>query len=315
MALVPLIEALNKSFNISTTTNTGFTYASRLTNNPRFLPYEIFLPFWMRQHHTLVVLEAELWYMLFFMAKKRGMKTILLNARISDKSYASYKKFAFFYRYIFAYIDHVYAQTQTDADRLRELGAKNVLVSGNIKLTSKPHVTKVYDKPLVPIITAASTHAEEEKLILDAYEISMGKLIIVPRHPERFESVYTLMKAHTQHTNISISRWSQKENFDADITLIDTMGELVNIYAITDTVILGGAFAKIGGHNPLEPAFFETAIISGEHYFNQKETFRAVDNIQIVDPKNLKHVLHSKRTKCQINISMNIEDIIKEIEN
>ena len=96
-AIKPIIDKLKQEVNISTTTNTGFDEAKKLSKNVRFLPYEIFLPFWYKKQKLLVVLEAELWYMLFFIAKKKGVKTILLNARISDKSYKNYKRLFFFY--------------------------------------------------------------------------------------------------------------------------------------------------------------------------------------------------------------------------
>jgi len=113
-ALKPLIEKFDR-INLSVITNTGFEEAKKYKNaDVRFLPYEIFLPFWIKPCKSLVVMEAELWYMLFFIAKKRCKKTVLLNARISDKSYPKYLKFKWFYKKIFENIDVVLAQSETD---------------------------------------------------------------------------------------------------------------------------------------------------------------------------------------------------------
>ena len=99
-SIKPLIK---ENINLSVITNTGFEAGLKLTNNVRYLPFEIFLPFWITKQKALVVMEAELWYMLFLSAKHKNIPTILINARINDKSYKTYKKYAFFYRYIFHY--------------------------------------------------------------------------------------------------------------------------------------------------------------------------------------------------------------------
>ena len=137
-AIKPLIDNYKEFANISVITNTGFDEALSITSNVRYLPFEIFLPFWINKQKVLVVMEAELWYMLFLFAKKKGAKTFLINARISDKSYKSYKMFSFFYRKIFKNIDKVFAQSDVDKKRLEELGASNVEVIGNIKLAQLP---------------------------------------------------------------------------------------------------------------------------------------------------------------------------------
>jgi 3-deoxy-D-manno-octulosonic-acid transferase len=118
--------------------------------------------------------------MLFLMAKKKGAKTLLINARISDKSYKSYLRFRFFYKKIFENIDKVFAQSEVDKQRLQELGAKNVEVIGNIKLAQLPKRRALFEKPNITTIVAASTHEGEEELILNSYKKEFGKLIIVP---------------------------------------------------------------------------------------------------------------------------------------
>jgi 3-deoxy-D-manno-octulosonic-acid transferase len=319
-SLIPIINELkNKNIisdvNISVVTNTGFEEAKKISQNVKFLPFEIFLPFWIKPQQHLVVMEAELWYILFFYAKKNHTKTTLINARISDRSFHKYLKFKFLYKKIFENIDTIFAQSQKDKDRLEQLGAKNIQVIGNIKTFSNISITKEYQKPNDLIITAGSTHKKEEELIIKAFlDFGKGKLIIVPRHPERFNEVDKLIQ--TLAPNKKYHRFSQNKNFDSDIILIDKMGELINIYAITDIVILGGAFENIGGHNPIEPAFFNCKIISGKKYFNQKELFKCVSNIFITENnKLLNNIINADKSSKYSSIinRVNINTLIKHI--
>lgn len=314
-AIKPLIENYLENANISVITNTGFEEAKKISSNVRYLPFEIFLPFWVNKQKVLVVMEAELWYLLFLVAKKKGAKTLLINARISDKSYKSYKRFSFFYKKIFQNIDKVFAQSEVDKSRLEELGATNIEVIGNIKLAQLPKVNVNLEKPKQVIITAASTHENEEKLILDAFKKEQGKLIIVPRHPERFEKVDFLIREFIKEKNISYQRYSIKDDFDSDIILVDKMGILNDIYAISDVVILGGAFEKIGGHNPIEPAFFNCKIISGKNIFNQKSLFDCIKNYYLIENDELGEYLNNIKNleKPILTKAGSIEPIIKEI--
>lgn len=314
-AIKSLIESYLENANISVITNTGFEEAKKISPNVRYLPFEIFLPFWVNKQKVLVVMEAELWYLLFLFAKKKGAKTLLINARISDKSYKSYKRFSFFYKRIFQNIDKVFAQSEVDKLRLEELGASNVEVIGNIKLAQLPKVSVELEKPKQVVITAASTHENEEKLVLDAYKKEQGKLIIVPRHPERFEKVHLQILEFIKDKNISYQRYSIKDDFDSDIILVDKMGILNDIYAISDVVILGGAFEKIGGHNPIEPAFFNCKIISGKNIFNQKSLFDCIKNYYLIENDELGEYLNNIKNleKPILTKAGSIEPIIKEI--
>ena len=314
-AIKPLIENYLKDANISVITNTGFEEAKKISPNVRYLPFEIFLPFWVNKQKVLVVMEAELWYLLFLLAKKKGAKTLLINARISDKSYKSYKRFSFFYKRIFQNIDKVFAQSEVDKHRLEELGASNVEVIGNIKLAQLPKVNVKLEKPKQVVITAASTHENEEKLVLNAYKKEQGKLIIVPRHPERFEKVDLQILEFIKDKDISYHKYSTKNDFDSDIILVDKMGILNDIYAISDVVILGGAFEKIGGHNPVEPAFFNCKIISGKNIFNQKSLFDCIKNYYLIENDELGEYLNNIKNleKPILTKAGSLEPIIKEI--
>ena len=294
-ALSPLIEKITKAqVNISVITHTGFSAASRYANaQVRYLPYELFIPFWQNKQRLLIVLEAELWYLLFLVAKSKGTKTVLLNGRISDRSYPKYLKMKWFYSRLIKHVDLIYTQSDIDKERFESLGAKNIKVIGNIKLAQKVTASESYVKPKGLNIVGGSTQPSEEKIILDAY-LELKKvhkddihLVIVPRHPERFEAIAKMMQACADENGLSFSRFSKSTELGADLTLVDKMGELNNIYAISDIAVLGGGFAPIGGHNPLEPIAFGCKIISGKNVFNQKELYKYVKHIQFIEPDEL----------------------------
>jgi len=314
-AIKPLIDYYKENVNVSVITNTGYEEALKSTSNVRYLPFEIFLPFWVNKQKVLVVMEAELWFMLFLVAKRKGAKTFLINARISDKSYNSYKRFSFLYKRIFENIDKVFAQSDIDKKRLEQLGAKNVETIGNIKLAQMPVVTEVLEKVDDVLITAASTHKNEEELILKSYKRSQGKLVIVPRHPERFLEVDLLIKEYIKDKSLTYHKYSQQEDFDSDIILVDKMGILNNIFAISDLVILGGAFEKIGGHNPIEPAYFNCKIVSGMNIFNQKPLFECIENYYLIKNDELGDYLNNIKNlkKPVLKKIGSLDPIIKEI--
>ncbi len=317
-ALKQIFDKLNKDdINLSVITNTGYKQGLKMGVSTRYLPFEIFLPFWITKQKILLVMEAELWYMLFLVASKKGAKTILINARINDNSYSTYKKYKFFYKQLFKYVDKIFAQSQIDKERLIELGASNIEVIGNIKLATIPKVTKKLKKPDGILITAGSTHASEEELILNAWDRSQGKLVIVPRHPERFDEVYALIQTKFQNCSTTYHKYSSKEDFESDVILVDKMGELNNIYAISDVVILGGGFiSSAGGHNPIEPAFFGCKLISGKIIFNQKALFECVNDVNLVDNDDLDTMLKNidKLKNTTLVEVGNIQPIIDEIK-
>lgn len=288
-----MVEQLpQEMLRMTTTTQTGFEAVKSYTEQSRYLPFEPLLFGWLKPQKVLVVMEAEFWYLLFALAHNRGAKTILINARMSDRSYPKYLKMRWLYVQIFKYIDEVYAQTQKDKERLEELGAKKVQVTGNIKLSKLPEPNRMLKKPDSLIVCGASTHEGEEDIILDAFlklkeEEKDAKLILVPRHPERFEKVAGLVEQVVGSSELSWHRFSENESFESDIVVVDTLGELVNIYSISDIVILGGAFEPVGGHNAAEAAQFGCKIISGKHYFNQQDIFAAIEGIAIVEASNL----------------------------
>lgn len=317
-ALAPLIKAYDPAaIRISTITQTGQAVAEGYGVEHRYLPFELFIPWWVKSQDTLVVLEAEFWYLLFAVARAKGARVVLLNARISERSFPKYMKMRWFYRRLFAQTDKIFCQSAEDKTRLEALGADRIEVIGNIKLAHKIEPTRIYPKPSGTTLVAASTHESEEALILDAFlqyraNHPDARLLIVPRHPERCEAVWTLV-CETAVT-LSKARWSTSGGIDsltdATIVLIDAMGELNNLYAISDIAILGGAFKNdVGGHNPLEPARFGCRTITGKHFFNQHELMRYVDHIAVIAPEALTETLAAADTlqPARINGSVDLQ--------
>jgi len=296
-ALKPILTLLSgNEISITTITHTGYAEAKKYSADVRYLPYEMFLPFWIKKQRVVVVLEAELWYMLMSVVRAKGGRVILLNARIYEKSVDKYLQFAWFYKKLLWHVEMIYAQSEADKNRFLALGAKHVEVIGNIKLAGEIVKTKSYEKPERECIVAGSTHAGEEESILKAF-VEYKKqgdsiLIVVPRHPERFESVYALIQEYAKRNALTLSKFSEGAELKSDLVLVDVMGELNNIYAISDIAILGGAFKEdVGGHNPLEPAYFGCKIITGKHFFHQKELFKYVHHVQYVEPDEIHKAL------------------------
>jgi len=320
-AIKPLVERLPKeSIRITTTTQTGKKAIDIYTKQSRYLPFEVFLFGWIKPQKALVVMEAEFWYLMFAIAKAKGAKTILINARMSDRSYPKYLKMRWFYKQLFRYVDEVFAQSDIDKQRLESLGAINVKVVGNIKLFDIPKPTKELVKPDGLIVCGASTHPNEEKLILQAFDKlkskqTDAKLILVPRHPERFDDVVKLSQEFAIKHNYTFQRYSQEQDITNDIVVVDMLGELINIYAISDIVVLGGAFEPIGGHNGAEAAQFGCKIISGEHYFNQKDIFETISNIEIISKDALEEKLlnHQDIKPSKIKKQTEIQPILDSI--
>lgn len=317
-SLKSIIKELDtKDINISVITKTGFDSAKQIEGvDVRFLPYELFLPFWIRRQKVLVVTEAELWPFLFIFSKLNDTKTILLNARISDNSYSSYRKFTFFYRWIFSHIDKVFAQSEIDKKRLEELGASEVEINGNIKTITTPITTKEYKKPKKKIVTLASAHEGEEELLLNKIALQEDQsLVVVPRHPERFGKVNEFISKYAKEKNKTYSKLSEDDSFEADITLCDKMGELVNIYAVSDVTYLCGSFVEgVGGHNPLEPAHFNNKIISGKFFFNQKPLFKLVDNIKVIKNEEISDISYDELEASAVKYKGDIKPLLEEIK-
>lgn len=289
LAIVPLIIALRKKYPTLpiTITNQTPTGAERIHSElgrcvtQLYAPYD--LPLIVKKFlqkikpKLLILVETELWPNYLHYCHQLGIKVILLNARLAQSSARRYGFMSSLTRKMLANIDMIAAQTQEDALRFQALGmpVKYIDITGNIKfdriipydLPQKAHMLRQCWGEKKFIWVAASTHAMEEKLILKSFAIIKEKipdllLILVPRHPERFQEVYDLCR----HDWIVKFR-SQYQTFDSQTQIIvgDSMGELLLFYAASDLAFVGGSLVKKGGQNPLEPALVNKPIIVGPY--------------------------------------------------
>lgn len=326
---------------LSVITQTGFRRAKILYPNIKviYLPFEIFIPFLNLRAKSLVVLEAELWLGLFYYAKKWGAKTTLLNARISTNSFNKYKNMRFFYKYLFRFVDIVLSQSDDDTKRLRQIGAREIINTGNIKALNEIKVTKNYARFNKNVLLLASSHEKngvsEEEIFLNALlesnlDLDDFYVFIAPRHPERFTKVFGLTKklvkdfvvkniSEVKLKEVSESGGEQKTTLDSNFLIIDVFGDLINLYAISDIVVLGGSFVNVGGHNPLECAEFNVRLISGKNIFNQLALFDIVENAYIVENEKLQDTLNDYPNLKKSSIKLEkqnemLENIIGEIK-
>jgi 3-deoxy-D-manno-octulosonic-acid transferase len=233
---------------------------------------------------TLILAETELWPNLLGAARERETPVILVNARLSERSLRGYRRFGFFFRRALESIDHVFAQTERDAARFRELGvpAHKITVAGNLKSDIKPpqsndftcDVRRALDESgRGPVLVAGSTMAGEEILVLHAWNSIRERcprafMILAPRHPERFEEVARLLGGDGRKfvRRTSIGHPALKHALgDSDILLLNTIGELASVYELADAAFVGGSLVATGGHNPLEPAFWSKPVLFGPH--------------------------------------------------
>ncbi|MFK3798093.1 lipid IV(A) 3-deoxy-D-manno-octulosonic acid transferase [Pseudomonas sp. NPDC088444] len=229
-----------------------------------------------------VIMETELWPNHIHHCAKRGIPTVLANARLSERSARGYGKFAKLTRPMLAEMSLIAVQTEAEAQRFLDLGARPecVTVTGSIKfdltidaqlLTRAAQQRADWQTSERPVWIAASTHAGEDEVVLSAHRELLKQhpdalLILVPRHPERFNSVFELSQ---QQGFASVRRSSAEPVTSATSVLVgDTMGELLFLYALADIAFVGGSLVPNGGHNLLEPAALDKPVLSGPHLFN-----------------------------------------------
>lgn len=261
----------------------------------------------------LVIAETELWPNLLRAARERGARVVLVNGRVSDRSFRRYRLVRGFMRRVLGGVDRVCAQTDLDGERFRSLGAapERVVVAGNLKFDfDPPHLG---DFPVLlrkgleaagcqPIVVAASTMPSEEALLLPAWAEIQGRypqalLILAPRHPARFAEVATLLRGRgvefVARTNLQADPHEIASQLaTAGILLLDTIGELAAIFELADVVFMGGSLVPTGGHNLLEPAFWAKPIIFGPHMDNFRDMARLFlesgAGIQVADAERLR---------------------------
>jgi 3-deoxy-D-manno-octulosonic-acid transferase len=227
-----------------------------------------------------IIIETELWPNIIRFFARRGTPVVMLNGRISEKSARGYRKISFFMKEVFRHVTFFGMQSGTDEARLLEIGAakEKILVTGNFKfdMSVKQEIPAWAAALKGPIIVAGSTHTGEEELIISAFKENLSKfpglkLILAPRHPERFREAEEVVRA----AGIPLLRRSQLGfgnsgvgEFDSVVILLDSVGELSAIYGAARIAIIGKSFAGFGGQNPLEPAFWGKPIVCGPHMEN-----------------------------------------------
>nr|WP_017678642.1 lipid IV(A) 3-deoxy-D-manno-octulosonic acid transferase [Pseudomonas chengduensis] len=237
------------------------------------------------QPRLAVVMETELWPNHIHQCAKRGIPVALANARLSERSARGYARFGKLTAPMLAELSLIAVQTQTEAQRFLTLGARPecVEVTGSIKFDLKIdaellqraiELRRQWQAEQRPVWIAASTHSGEDEIVLAAHRQLLktqpdALLILVPRHPERFNSVHELCISE----RLTTRRRSTAEAVQASdqVLLGDTMGELLFLYALADIAFVGGSLVANGGHNLLEPAALGKPVLSGPHLFNFME--------------------------------------------
>ena len=311
---------INNFFNnynilITTTTKTAADYA--ITNYGdkiihQYAPYDVtfwinkFLDFW--QPKLVIWIESDLWPNTIVTLRERKITSVFLNARISPKSFNKWKYLSSYYKFITRTFFAIYAQSQNDLKRIERLTNNEVKYLGNLKLTNKLRILPNLSTSTNINIMLASTHHNEEELIMPYIENISKKyplinFFITPRHPERSRIIFDLLKSKKLNVGLH-SRI--KKNSKNQFLIIDSFGKMDEFYNISDIVILGGSFTNHGGHNPIEAAVANCAIITGPHIFNWQNLYEDMIKknccLMIKNSKELEHnIINLIEDKSQIS--------------
>jgi 3-deoxy-D-manno-octulosonic-acid transferase len=235
---------------------------------------------------VVLVMETELWPRFLRECATRGVPVALVNGRLSERSFRGYRKLGGFIRRVVGALTLAVMQTEEDAARINALGLapERIRVAGNMKFDApvEADAHELTDTLRArfaladtrPLILAASTHAPEEAWLLAAFKLlraalpsTNARLLVAPRHPERFNEVAALLAA-------SGLNWTRRSaapapsDRDSDVIMLDSIGELRALYPLATLVFVGGSLAPTGGHNVLEPAAHARCIVTGAHTFN-----------------------------------------------
>ena len=292
-ALGPLVDAI-KSFHpnykiiLSNTTKTGKNQAEKtLKNVDGFIFAPVDLAWVVKQvvqnlnPKILILIETELWPNLIRIAKEHGSKVSLVNGRISPRSYKKYLYFKPLCKAVLSHLDLLCLQTEEDSDRIKTLGADphKIIVTGNLKFEALlwQKFEKRFSKaglnlpPDSKLLVAGSTRPGEEEIILDSYQKLKEKfhellLILAPRHLKRLRNIEELL-SQKKFSHVRKSKWLKKykKNSLPQVMILDSMGELTELYALADLAFVGGSLVPLGGHNPLEPAIYGVPVLFGPH--------------------------------------------------
>jgi 3-deoxy-D-manno-octulosonic-acid transferase len=272
---------------ITTTTPTGSARVRERFGERVFhvyFPYDI--PFALKffldavRPKLLVMVETEIWPNLLRQTRQRGIRTLLANARLSQRSARGYRRFEGFTRQVFGDIDRIAAQNEHDAQRFAQLGVdrQRIQVTGSIKFDQTIPASLRERAELLklswagrPAWAAASTHDGEEEQVIRAHrqvleQVPAALLVLAPRHPERFDRVAGMVG----RMGLTLTRRSAGESVapDTQVLLCDTMGELPLFLAAVDAAFIGGSLVDVGGHNMLEASVCAIPVVFGPHTYN-----------------------------------------------
>jgi 3-deoxy-D-manno-octulosonic-acid transferase len=305
IAATPLIDAMlekNWSILITTMTPTGSErvkarFGTKVMH--RYVPYD--LPWVLRRFFRQVkpragvIMETELWPNLIYQAKVAKVPLFLANARLSERSLKGYLRFKFIFKPVLNHFSAIFPQTEDDAKRFITLGVheKNAQVLGNMKFDLQTHTVNkeqfaglknAWGNERVVVI-AASTHENEESLILAQLKrlqqaIPDVVLLIAPRHPERFQTVYQLCEQSGFNTGLrsDVTTLSSAN----EVVVLDSLGELLGLFQISDYAFVGGSLVPIGGHNVLEPIAMGVPVFSGNQVHNFKTICRDLNDAEAI---------------------------------
>lgn len=295
-ASVPLVRTLMERFPdrhllITTVTPTGAQRVRMLFGDSVlhcYIPFEtpdaVTSFFDSINPEIALILETEIWPNLYHECGRREIPLILVSARISPKSVNTYRKFLPLFRETLSHGIVIAAQSEADADRFRTLGAapERTWVTGNIKfdielpadLEERGLALRRDNFEGRPVWVAASTHDREESQVLHAHKLVQKQfpdaiLVLIPRHPERFATVRANL--HKDGYQFISRTEGLPCTSDAEVYLVDTMGEVPLFYAAADVAFVGGTLVPVGGHNLLEPAALRKPVVTGPHLFNTQD--------------------------------------------
>ena len=309
---------INNFFNnynilITTTTKTAADYA--ITNYGdkiihQYAPYDVtfwinkFLDFW--QPKLVILIESDLLPNTIVTLRERKITSVFLNARISPKSFNKWKYLSSYYKFITRTFFAIYAQSQNDLKRIERLTNNEVKYLGNLKLTNKLRISPNSTTSTNINIMIASTHHNEEELMIPYIENISKKyptinFFITPRHPERSKIIFEMFRS--KKLNVGLHSEIKKSKFQ--FLIIDSFGKMDEFYNKSDIVILGGSFTNKGGHNPIEAAVANCAIITGPHIFNWQNLYEDMIKknccLMIKNYKELEHnIINLIEDKSQI---------------
>ena len=298
-----LVRKLDARILVTAMTDTGLAQARKMFGGdvdysyvPLDTPGSVRRFLRMVNPKVAVVLETEIWPNIIGQCHKQNVPVFLINARLSERSARGYERVRGLARPIMRKITWIAAQAEKDADRFRRIGVApaSVEVTGSVKfdvdITEGVRNAAHQCRQMLgerPVWVAGSTHSGEDEQLLEAHRVVLAKhpqalLVIVPRHPDRFDSVAEL----AEKAGFIVARLSLHEDpAEAQVYLADTMGELMMLYGAGDMAFVGGSLVERGGHNPLEPAAWGIPVLSGPYVFNFEtvyEHLRAGDGVAMV---------------------------------